>query len=280
VHSRWCRSLLLASLLRNEAALSTPAEFPVHFREGLIWVEVKVPQSAEPLNFLLDTGASASVINLVAARRLGLELGPPVSVKGVNATVTGHWPVKMSAAVSSIELPRKYLGLDLKKLSGACGLAVDGLIGADFFSDRVVQIDYAAQKVRLLDAGPGVQSNGAIPLEVRPCGLRVLVGVNGHKRQWVRLDTGCATPLQWVTAHVPASKCLCAPAVGLSELSIPQTLTSVTFGGQRIENVATGLHPQAIFPGEAGLLGNGLLACFGSVTIDARSGHLLLGSRP
>jgi hypothetical protein len=36
-------------------------------------------------------------------------------------------------------------------------------------------------------------------------------------------------------------------------------------------------HPKAIFPGESGLLGNGLLAQFGVVTIDAKAGRLIPG---
>ncbi len=67
------------------------------------------------------------------------------------------------------------------------------------------------------------------------------------------------------------------PAVGLTELSVPQTVTSIHLGGWRIDDVPTGLHHDAIFPGESGLLGNGLLATFGVVTIDAKSGHLFLG---
>jgi hypothetical protein len=41
--------------------------------------------------------------------------------------------------------------------------------------------------------------------------------------------------------------------------------------------VPTGLHRKAIFPGESGLLGNGVLAQFGVVTIDAKAGRLILG---
>jgi hypothetical protein len=50
-------------------------------------------------------------------------------------------------------------------------------------------------------------------------------------------------------------------------------------GSCRFEAVPTGLHDQAIFAGEAGLLGNGLLARFDSVTIDAKAGRLLLGKQ-
>jgi hypothetical protein len=62
----------------------------------------------------------------------------------------------------------------------------------------------------------------------------------------------------------------------LTELSIPQTQTTVQIGSHEFQNVPTGLHEKPIFHGEAGLLGNGLLSRFSSITIDAKSGRLLL----
>lgn len=273
--------LLGARLLNAESATEATREFPIKFSEGLLWLEVKVPQSSKPLNFLVDCGASESVLNLSTARRLGLKLGGAVSVSGVGTTMKGYWPVRLSSAkANQIELPDEYLALDLSKLSGACSNAVDGLLGADFFRDRVVQIDYAAQKLRVLDSAPTSGSAISIPLEFRQCGLRVPVSINGHKQQWMRLDTGCATALQWVTTDVPAEKCSSKPAVGLATISIPQTVTDICIGNQLVENVPTGLHRSAIFSGESGLLGNGLLSRFGVITIDAKSGRVTFGDLP
>ncbi len=264
-------------LLQAEPVASAPPDLPIQFREGLLWVEVSVPQSREPLHFLLDSGASASVLNLATARRMGLELGPKVKVSAVATALTGHWPVKLSAKAGSIELPAEYLALDLSKLSSTCNRSVDGLIGADFFRNRVVEIDYTAQKLSLLHAAPRDAGTNAVPLETRPCGFRVAVNVNGGRRQWVRVDTGSATAFQWVTSTERADRSTSKLAVGLAELSIPQTVTSVRIGNHYLDDVPTGLHRKAIFPGESGLLGNGLLAQFGVVTVDARSGRLLLG---
>ena len=270
--------MFAAGLLQAETVAPAAFELPLKFREGLLWVEVNVPQSAKPLNFLVDSGASVSVLNLSTARRLGLELGPKVSVNGVRATLMGNWPVRLSAKANAVKLPGEYLALDLSKLSVACSNSVDGLLGADFFRDRIVQIDYAAQKLRVLTSASKDETAAAIPLETRRCGLRLQLSVNGHKPQWVRLDTGCATALQWVTTTVKSESCTAKPAVGLAELSIPQTMVSVRLGGQLVDNVPAGLHRRAIFPGESGLLGNGLLSRFGVVTIDGKAGRLLLGS--
>lgn len=271
--------LLLASRLWSaaEPGPSASHELPIQFREGLLWLEVCVPQSKEPLHFLVDSGASVSVLNLSTARRLGLPLGPKVSVRAVSTNLSGYWPVKLPAKAKEFPLPGEFLALDLNKLSGACSRSVDGLVGADFFRNRLVQIDYVAEKLRVLEAKPP-DFGQTVPLEVRRCGLRVPVSVNGGRQQWVRLDTGCATAFQWVTSNVRAEQCTGKMAVGLTELSIPQTTTSLRLGEQPAETVPTGLHRGEIFPGEAGLLGNGFLARFGTVTIDTRNGRLLLGT--
>jgi hypothetical protein len=50
--------------------------------------------------------------------------------------------------------------------------------------------------------------------------------------------------------------------------------------GHEFRNVPTGVHATAIFQGEAGLLGNGLLSCFSTVTIDANARGLMLENYP
>ena len=272
-------TFFVASLLRVQAATNVPAEFPFQYREGLLWIEVNLPQSDQPLHFLLDTGAGASVINLNTAKRLGLKPGREVSVRGVGGTLPGYWQQLLSAKAGVVELPDKYLAVDLGKLSSSCEQTVDGLVGADFFCDHVVQIDFDAHKVRLLKPERPAKSDEVLPLQLRTCGMRVPITVDGHKRQWVRLDTGCATALQWVTSDVNLDQCSRQMAIGLAEISIPQAKTTVNIGEQEFEDVPTGLHKTAIFAGEAGLLGNGLLSRFSAVTIDAKAGRVFLKQR-
>ena len=270
--------ILFAALFRVQAAPTSPTEFPFEYREGLLWIEVNIPQSEKPLNFLVDTGAGVSAINLNTAKRIGLKLGREITVRGVDAMLIGCWQQRMSAKVGDVKLPSEYLAVDLEKLSRSCERPVDGLVGADFFRGRIVQIDFEAQKIRILQLAKSEQTADALPLQLRSRGIRVPISINGHEHQWVRLDTGCATALQWVTAEVP-DQCTHQMAIGLAEISIPQTKTTVGLGESKFENVPTGLHETAIFPDESGLLGNGLLSRFATVTIDAKAGRLIFGKR-
>jgi hypothetical protein len=253
---------------------STAAEFPFDFREGLIWVQVRVTATAEPLNFLFDSGAKVSVLHEHTARRLGIRLGAKVKVHGVGVETTGFWPQRLAACVAEVPLPGELLVVDLAKLSRACNCPVDGLIGADFLSGKVVQIDYPARKIRLLAKAPRPAGAQVLPLRSARGVFHLPVRVNGEPSRWVRLDTGCAAALHWAGE----GKCPATPSarisIGLTEVNVPTALATVQVGERTFNAVNVGWHAQAIFPGEAGLLGNLLLAR-SRVTLDTVAGVLV-----
>lgn len=276
---RMAAMVFLSALLFIGPARGAPAagtEFPFQFREGLIWINVHRGSSEKPLQFILDSGAEVSVINLRAARLLGLILGSPVTVRGVRSSATGYWPEHLNARLGEVRLPTDYLAVDLDELSEACHDEVDGLLGADFFRAHVVQIDFLARKIRLLDSSASSGKGETLPLKVSKGGLRVPVEINGGKPQWLRLDTGCASALQWVTDEAPPPSGPRQIAVGLSAISIPQAQTSVRLGAVEFRNVRTGLQAKKLFPGEAGLLGAGLLSRFSTITINTATRRLVL----
>jgi hypothetical protein len=276
----FCGALLFCFAAFGEAQVvsSSPVNaIPFEYREGFLWIQVQVPQSDRPLNFILDTGADVSAINSGTAKALGLKTGNRINVQGVRATMTGHWPARLTAKAGTVVLPPEYLALDLSKLSHSCERPLDGLLGADFFRGRVVQIDFASHQIRFPDKASPAAADTVVPLGLSTNSICVSIGVNGHERQWVRLDTGCATALQWVTADTKTLRQSDKPAVGLTKLAIPQAETTISLGTTRFEHVPTGIHHTAIFPNEAGLLGNGLLSRFKTVTIDTKSARLVLG---
>jgi hypothetical protein len=272
-------SVLVAALFAAQVQPSRSAEFPFESRAGVIWVRVSVAQSPEPLNFLVDSGAGVSVVNLQTAKRLGMKLGHRVDVRGVGSSTDGFWPQRLQATAGGVELPKECLAVDLAELSRACECGVDGLLGADFFHDRVVQIDYGASKIRLLPSSSATRSVSVVKLKVNRGALLASVGVDDGKPQWLRVDTGCASSLQWVVRGRKTATQNGGVSVGLTELSIPSTTTTVKLGSAIFDSVPTGLHQEPIFSGESGLLGNGLLTCFERVTFDTKAGRLVLEGR-
>jgi len=268
--------ILLAAPFYGRSERSFEKAIPFVYQDDLIWVEVSVPQSSSPLRFLLDSGASVSVLSLDAARRLQLHLGKGVEVNGVGSAGRGYWPQRMAARAGDIALPRQYLVLDLAGLSNACAAPVDGLIGADFFRNRTVQIDFEARLIRIFAAGTKMPQGMQVELKQVRGAYLVPVAINEGQPQWLRVDTGCNSSLQWVSGAIKDHRSQHRISIALSELDIPMTCTTVQFGDQVLDAVPTGLHERAIFDGEDGLLGNGLLSRFSRVTFNVRARKLVL----
>jgi predicted aspartyl protease len=257
--------------------LPAAVPLPTKFRDGLLWLKVEVSGTAEPLNFLLDSGAGATVLDLAAARRLGVTLGSPQSFQGVQGRGVAYRIENFSARTAGVAIA-PLLALDLSGPSRACHQRIDGLLGADFFRGRIVQIDFASGTVRLLERAEVREADcEVLPLASRNDVLCARVSVNGNDPDWLRLDTGCSTSLEWVVRGAKARK-LSLTTIGLNSGSALEIRTEVQLGTKRIAAVKTGIHTEQMFAGEAGLIGNGLLSRF-TVTIDPARRRCLLASR-
>ena len=104
-----------------------------------------------------------------------------------------------------------------------------------------------------------------LPIKMCNDAVCVPVRVAGNPAQWMRLDTGCDSALEWVVSG-PRTRPREQTSIGLSHSSRPYIQASVQIGKQHIA-IRAGIHEKQIFAGEAGLLGNGLLTKF-RLTID------------
>ena len=269
-------AILLCSAFPGLQPARAATEIPFTFRAGMIWLKVSVAGQSAPLNFLLDSGAGRSVVHLGTAQRLGVKLGARETVQGVDGRCAAYRVQSFAATVgSSMPLPREVLALDLSSVSAGCGARIDGLLGADFFRERIVQIDFAAQKIRLLNRHE-LPASGAqvLPLVTRNDAFCVRVGVDQNAAQWMRLDTGCSSALEWVVTDAKSRRAA-GTSVAAAAGSRAQIHTDVLLGSERISAVKTGIHTGQMFAGETGLIGNGLLSQF-LVTVDAGKSRLLL----
>ena len=83
---RFLLCTLLALLLPISAESQVQREIHFQYRGGLIWLKVDVSGKSEPLNFLLDSGAGITAIDLQTARSLSaVQLGQ----QGFKAVTTG-----------------------------------------------------------------------------------------------------------------------------------------------------------------------------------------------
>lgn len=274
------RLFILFSAISLALHMRAETEIPFHFEQGFLYLSVRLEERAETLNFLLDSGATASVLNSATVQKLGLKRGARVQVSGVGATTSGYWPTRLKASVHQVPLPEKYLVLDLSQLSTVCSCNVDGLIGADFFKDKIVQIDFPKNTIRLLNQFPLHDDSATLlPLKTRQNGaILTQIQVNSCNPQWVRVDTGCASSLEWVSRK-KSSMVRSKVSVGLAPLSITLQPVRLSLGPGHLLDLEAGVHPRPLFAGEDGLLGTGVLSQF-IVTIDLTGRQLLLAPHP
>ena len=271
---------LLASLFCSALLGLQPAraatEIPFTFRAGMIWLKVSGAGQTTPLNFLLDSGAGRSVLHLATAQRLGVKLGARETVQGVDGRCAAYRVESFAATVGSVTaVPREVLALDLSSVSAGCGARIDGLLGADFFRERIVQIDFAVQKIRLLNRNELPASAAQVlPLVSRNDAFCMRVSVDQNAPQWMRLDTGCSSSLEWVVTEAKSRRAA-GTSVAAAAGSRAHIHTDVLLGSEHLSSVKTGVHQRPLFSGEAGLLGNGVLSQF-RVTVDADKSLLLL----
>ncbi len=259
-------ALALTSVEAGAARPSAVVAIPFEYHDGLLWLRVAAPGSSQALEFLIDTGAAASVVDRQTAQRIGWPLREPVEVRGVDAQQEANWTAAEKISFSGVEWSHRFVAVDLGKLSRACDRPVDGLLGADFFRGRVAQFDYAGQVLRLLPSGSVVNGSAVLPLRLDRGAFCVPLSVNGSTCKWVRLDTGCAKPLHWVRKDIRRETSSPQVCIGLTDVQVPFATATVQIGRERINSV------------EAGLLGNGLLSRY-VVTLDARANRVVLSKR-
>ena len=163
---------------------------------NLVLLPVSV-NGSQPLPFILDTGASVSVIDRRQSATLRL-----VSTDGTNVT-TGGGSLE-AAEISGVTLQigdlslsdLKVVAIDLSGLAAGLGQPIAGILGYDIFSRYVVVIDYAAGLVTLHDPGryvpPGTGEIIPIAIEDQIPFIRVpILGVqNAAFPAKLEFDTG------------------------------------------------------------------------------------------
>lgn len=109
---------------------------------------------SDPLWFVLDTGAQMTAIDEEVADDLGLEkVGQVLGGGGGEGKVSVSFVQNVSFRVPGIELAGQTLATAALRdiLEARAGREVDGILGYDFISRFVVEIDYWNETLRLYD---------------------------------------------------------------------------------------------------------------------------------
>jgi hypothetical protein len=239
---------------------------PFELENGMIWV--KIAAGKKKFDFVVDSGAGSTVLSLETMRRLRLKRGEAHPVYGVGINGVAYRVENFEGSLGGVPLAGKVFAVNLRRPRGGKRRRIDGLIGQDFFRDRIVRIDFGVKRLFLLEKASVRPHAAVLPLRYQKDAMCVPVGVNGLKPEWTRLDTGCTSSLEWAAKHSPGQGQTRDPAGD-------EILADVQLGSERLRGVMVGIHSSPLFPGEAGLLGTGLLSRY-CVTIDTRQMRVLL----
>jgi predicted aspartyl protease len=205
IFSKWLYRLSFVLLISGGAQVafpqtrSAPIEVPFEFVHNQILVQVKIAGKG-PFTMLLDTDTDPSAIDLATAKELGLSLDSRL----FPATGGG----RDAQTVQLTRLPSLELGtiiakdlvagaVDLKKVAAKLERPLHGVLGYSFLKDRIIQIDYAASKIRFYLQSPYAAIANA-PNTVNVIGMPFRyddgviidsVFINGEKLK-ATLDTG------------------------------------------------------------------------------------------
>ncbi len=144
---------------------------------------------AKGLTFLVDTGASPTVLDPRVARRLHL------ATTAASIAVVGGRVAAEQAILPSLNLgPLQALNLpvmieDLSTLAKALPFPLDGVIGLDLLGDGAFLIDYAAHRIQF---GPYPWMPNSVALHMRNGLALVDAEVNGVPASLL-LDTGASS---------------------------------------------------------------------------------------
>lgn len=277
----------------GQRALKIPFEIT---SGGHIFLRVRVNNS-EPLLFGLDSGAEQTMISRQQAQALNLKLqGEMQAAGGGEATEDFSLTKNVSFNLGGVNFTLREVGvLALDFPSPVSGEPVGGLLGYDFISRFVVEIDYAAQTLSLHSPrryryrGPGqslrirmLDNNPHIPVKVTLPGLAPITSM-------FVIDSGSDTDLFFYSPFVTKHKLLTsaqetteASALGIggaSKIRIGHA-TSVQVGRAVIANPVA--HFSQASKGDsasnisAGFIGGKLLRQFKTVIFDQTRRRLIL----
>ncbi len=114
-------------------------KIPLDIDNSIIRMQVRVNDS-RPLKFIFDTGASVSAISSQRATELGLKAHGQSHVNATGGKLQGSYTKGVSLGVQGAQISNQLIASF--PFSTPPGFEFDGIIGSDFISQFVVEIDY------------------------------------------------------------------------------------------------------------------------------------------
>lgn len=253
--------------------------------QGVIFLKIKINDSPKEYNFLLDSGASGSVISGNAASELKLELVGKSKASGVGnkAVTTRFVKVKTLHLEGGVDITDCFMS------TSSDHLPIDGILGYDFICQMILEIDNKNSTLICHKPDEFTPPAGAVKIPLKLMWHLPFVDtlVNEQEKAIFLIDTG------FMGGNV------CLFSTFAEKAKIPMTEESRFQSGGVGGNVATKTAKinsirlnNFLLPGETslvmvkenmkvdGLCGSGFLSRFLSVTFDYYNKALWTVPRP
>lgn len=192
-----------------------PFSVPFQISNNLVIVQANI-NGSKPLSFILDTGASGTVISEDAAKELNLKLEGEADASTQGGSIEAAFVKNASLRLSKdVELPNLTLAaIRLSGLEAGLGRKVDGILGYEIFNRFVVEIDYSSKLIKFYEpqnykyAGRG--KTVAITIEDNTPFVRAQI-FPAHKQSFAEqflIDTGSTGTLNLNSPFVAQNKLL------------------------------------------------------------------------
>ena len=179
------------------AAPQPVAELPLKLGLGRVTFAQVTIGGSRPLAVILDTGADDDILNARIARELKLHVLNPKVIDQPGGAIEMGQIENVQLKIASVPVPNlAMVSAPLDPLQPFIGQPLDGILGYGFFSQFVVEFDYAAQRVRLFAPETYVAPPKAVMIPITFRGKSPLVeitleGATGESvKTLVEIDTG------------------------------------------------------------------------------------------
>ena len=226
-------------------------KIPFELTGNLILLQATVKDSA-PLWFILDTGATDSVIDSQLAKTLSLKVIGRTLGTGGAGTATALIFRGTTLKLRNVEAVNLTLyGFPLDSLSAPFGRRISGVIGNDILKQLVVEVDYVSQVLNFYEPA-SYQYSGAgvvipITLEGYPF-VRARITLDGRRviEGKFEIDSGATNAIMFNTPFVDRNKLLegisksnqvRTGGLGGSAVAFSGRLKSMSLGSLQLENL-------------------------------------------
>lgn len=271
-------------------------DIPIELNTVHIFLQARV-NGSDPLWFILDTGAALSVLNTATAADLGLKMAGKIEGRGAGeGSVEVNLVPDVSFDLPGVKLTGQTVAtVPLSKIEERVGRPIDGILGYDFISRFVTEIDYENLKLSLFDKSSYQYSgDGAVvPMDIEDSTPRIeaLVAPPGREPIECRLlvDTGANAAIDFARPFTEKNDLLSSlskkffyvggAGIGGESKSYVGRIDNVEVGGLKFNSPICGFSMDeggaGADPNNAGLLGGEILSrC--TTTFDYEHGRIIL----